>query len=280
MSIKKTTKRLAQFLAVAALAGSVLTGCASSQNQVTEVDDASNPVVANVGYVNISSLPIASTSISPIRLQAIRETATTLGARGALAWRSLQIDNSLSSQVERLDHVFDFNQLLLKHNVLPPVLTEADDSINQDGATALRLASKTYNIISNAQFVTAPPTWRTYLWMNFDKPDLPDHTLLPNTQAEGKMWNYYLKQGWKEGLAQANAIFNVNLSRLKRDYMGMILYRKLYAEKMVSAPFVASTDLGVTGDANHIRINDRVLRITALSRLQTNSNEWNPVLIK
>jgi defect-in-organelle-trafficking protein DotC len=283
MKNTKKYKNTFKLLAVAAALSVALTGCASSSDsQYTDHDNAPAKLAlsADVGYVNLSSLPVSTANISPIRLQAIRETATQLGATGGLAWRALQIDNSLSGQAGYLDHVFDFNQLLLPHNVLPPVLTEADDSINQDNGTALRLASKTYQLISNARFVTSPPTWRTYLWMHYDKPDMPDHTLLPSTQAEAKLWNIYLKQGWKEGLNQANSIFGINLNRLKRDYKGMVLYRKLYAENMVSAPFVASTDLGVTGDANHIRINDRVLRITALSKMQTNSNDWNPVLIK
>ncbi|MCD8499755.1 MAG: type IV secretory system conjugative DNA transfer family protein, partial [Gammaproteobacteria bacterium] len=44
-------------------------------------------------------------------------------------------------------------------------------------------------------------------------------------------------------------------------------------------PSSLKTDLGVTGDGNGININDQVLRITALSQLQTNSKEWQPVLV-
>ncbi len=281
MKIVKRSKWLVKVLALAAGMTLAVSGCAEASDD-PYADNAPDQatLTANVGYVTISSLPTSTADISPIRVQAIQDVATTLGARGGLAWRALQIDHSLSTQAEYLDHVFDFNQLLLAHNVLPPVLSEDDDSINQTSNTALRLASKSYTLISNARFVTAPPTWRTYLWMHYAKPDMPDHTLLPTTQAEANLWNYYLKQGWKEGLQQANSIFSINLNRLKRDYKGMILYRKLYAEHMVSAPFVASADLGVTGDADHIRINDRVLRITALSRMQTNSKDWNPILIK
>ncbi len=256
------------------------TGYADDADNSNDKAPSQMTLTADVGYVNVSTLPTAIADVNPIRADAIRETATQLGARGGLAWRALQIDHSLSQQAEFLDHVFDFNQLLLAHNVLPPVLSEADNSINEPDDTSIRLASKTYDLISNARFVTAPPTWRTYLWMYYDKPDMPDHTLLPTTQAEATLWNIYLKQGWKEGLEQANSIFSINLNRLKRDFKGMVLYRKLYAEHMVSAPFVASTDLGVTGDANHLRINDRVLRITALSQMQPNSNDWNPVLVK
>jgi len=233
---------------------------------------------ANLGYVNFKNLPPGGDQINPMRLDAIKETATQLGARGALAWRSLQIDHSLQNQATYLNHVFDFNQLLLNHDVLPPVLVEGDDSLNLASDTSLRLASKIYKIQAPARFVTAAPNWRDYLWMNYKKPDMPDRTLLPNTCPEAKAWNAYLKQGWKEGLIQANEIFSANLNRLKRDYMGMVLYRKLLAQHMVSAPFVASADLGVTGDKNELRINDRVLRITAASELQTNPNKWQPVL--
>ena len=237
-------------------------------------------LTADMGYVQMSTLPEGSNQINPIRLKAIQDTATQLGATGALAWQSLEIDQSLKSQQQYLNHVFDFNQLLLQHNVLPPVLVEADNTLNLADNDSIRLSSKTYKIQSPAQFVTAPPTWQAYLWMEYDKPDMPDHTLLPTTQAEANVWNAALKQGWQEGLTQANQIFSVNLSRLKRDYTGMVLYRKLLAQNMVSAPYVAQSDLGVTGDANQIRINDQVLRITAHSQLQTDSQKWSPVLTK
>lgn len=270
-----------QSIAVASSLALVLCGCGPKQTVFADSgSSAGKPIVAMAGYVNIGTLPYSADKISEIKYNALRETASELGARGALAWRSLQINRSLTMQQEYLDHAFDFNQLLLPHNVLPPVLAEADNSIVQPDQVTIRLESKTYTLLSNARFVTTPPTWRTYLWMNYPKPDLPDHTLLPTTQAEAVVWNFYIKQGWKAGLIQANAIFSINLNRLKRDYQGIILYRKLYAENMVSAPFVASTDLGVTGDASQININDRVLRITALSQMQTNSKTWNPVIVK
>ena len=84
----------------------------------------------------------------------------------------------------------------------------------------------------------------------------------------------------KEGLQQANEIFAADLSRLKRDYLGIVLYRRLLAQGMITSPKVAKADLGVTGDADQIRINDEVMRITAHSALQPNSNQWNPVLTK
>ena len=73
-------------------------------------------------------------------------------------------------------------------------------------------------------------------------------------------------------------ILEESVARIKEDFKGMVLYRKLLAMNMVSPPYVSNTDLGVTGDGNEIRIDDRVLRITALPALNVNSNEWRAAL--
>ena len=60
----------------------------------------------------------------------------------------------------------------------------------------------------------------------------------------------------------------------------MVLYRRLLAQGMITSPQVAKAELGVTGNANQIRINDEVMRITAHSALQPNSNKWKPILTR
>lgn len=240
--------------------------------------DNNDSPLAEIGFVSMDNLSKLTSGINNIRLAALRETAMTVGAQGALAWRAIHIDQALQQESNYLDNIFDFNQLLLNHDVLPPVLSEADDSLNLDNDDTIRLADHTYQIVSPARFVTAAPTWRTYLWLDYKKPSMPDTSLLPKNKAEAQVWNYYLRQGWQQGLVQANEIFSDNLNRLKRDFTGMVLYRKLLAQNMVSSPYVAQTNLGVTGNANHLSIGDRILRITAQSKLQTNASKWSPVL--
>lgn len=232
---------------------------------------------ADLGYINPSNLPKSHDNINKIRLAALKEAATSLGAKGALAWRSNLINDTLNKDQAHLDSIFSFNQLILEHNVLPPVLVESDNNMNVNDDTSIRLDSKTYRIIEQARFVTTPPTWRNYLLMNFSAPDIPDKSLLPKTQEEAEAWDDFLKQGWEQGISQANDIFRSNLDRLKRDFLGMVLYKKLLAQHMVSAPYVAQSNLGVTGDKDEIHINDQVLRITSESELQTDSSDWNPV---
>jgi defect-in-organelle-trafficking protein DotC len=216
----------------------------------------------------------SSSKINRVRYVALRETATSLGAQAGLAWRSQQINQMLERNAVNLDQSFNFRQLLLNDNVLPPVLAEGQTLLNLDSPDAIRLADHVYKIESPPRFVTAPPNWREYILMGYTKPDKPDNSLLPKNDDERVVWNEYVQVGWQEGLDQANSIFAANLGRLKRDFKGMVLYRKLLAANMVTPPYVAKAELGITGDENEMRVNDQVLRITATSKLQTDSKQW------
>lgn len=209
-----------------------------------------------------------------IREMALRETSLSLGAQSGLAWRAKMIDNQLVKEARRLDAIFDFNSLLLEHNILPPVLLEGRNTLNLADAQTIRISDRTYKVAKQAHFVTTPPNWRQYLWMDYKRPEPPHVSLLPRTIPEKQLWCYYVEKGWSNGVEQANTILEENVARIKEDFAGMILYRKLLAMNMVSPPFVSHTDLGITGDASEIHIDDRVLRITALPALNTNSKEW------
>lgn len=253
----------------------LLAGCLEQPAQVdtTNLNDIERLTVADAPST-------AASTIGNIRLQAIKETALSFGAQAGLALRAQQINKVLKSNTYQLDRTFNFRELLLNHNVLPPVLVQGDQLLNLATPDSIRVADKTYKIVAQAHFVTAPPNWRQYLFMNYKKPSVPDKTLLPRTPEEQQVWIKYIRQGWKNGLAQAKTIYLANLSRLERDYKGMVLYRELLAKNMVSKPYVATTALGVTS-ADHnsqLYINDKVLRITALPHLNPNSNQWRALI--
>lgn len=222
--------------------------------------------------------PAACDEVSSIRSQGLRDEALCLGAQSGLAARAKVINCQLEKNAKYLNQVFNFQLLLLPCSILPPVLVEGRQTLNLADNTTIRIADRMYLIIQQARFVTAPPHWREYLFLDFKEPEIPDATLLPKTGAEHRIWNKFLVQGWNDGINQANTISADNLARLKRDYSGMIRYRKLLAQRMVTAPFVAKTNLGITCDDSGMRVNDQVLRITALPRLCTDSKDWKPAL--
>jgi defect-in-organelle-trafficking protein DotC len=255
----------------------LLTACGSSRGNVGDTGSlAGIQSMANAQYTRNQK----KEQMGKIREMALKETALSLGAQSGLAWRSKIIDEALTRQTRNLDTIYDFNSLVLEHNILPPVLLEGRNTLNLADAQSIRVSDRTYKVAKQAHFITTPPTWRQYLWMDYLKPEAPNSTLLPKTKAEKRLWSVYTEKGWKNGIEQANTILEESISRVKEDFGGMILYRKLLAMNMVSPPYVSHTDLGVTGDASEIRIDDRVLRITALPALNVNSSEWKAAVAK
>lgn len=257
---------------------SCLMACTSSNMPVG--DTSSLAGLQAMADSKTGALGTKAASTGKIREMAIKETALSLGAQSGLAWRAKYIDDQLIKQSRNLDTIYNFNSLTLEHNILPPVLLEGRNTLNLADTQSIRISDRTYKVSKQARFITTPPNWRQYLWMDYKKPEYPNMTLLPKTKEERALWAYYVDKGWNQGIEQANTILEESIARIKEDFAGMILYRKLLAMNMVSAPFVSHTDLGVTGDGDEIHIDDRVLRITALPALNTNSSEWRAAVDK
>lgn len=263
---------------IVVIALALLCGCAGQNSRsVNQLDTL--PGLLAMGNTRGSSVQ-KNPSMGKIREMALREIALSLGAQSALSARAQVINKELTNKARTLDTVFDFNTLILEHNILPPVFLEGRNTLNLADTQTIRVSNRTYKIAKQARFITTPPNWRQYLWMDYKQPEYPNVTLLPKNKEERQVWQQYIEQGWKNGLEQADTILEEGVARIKEDFRGMILYRKLLAMNMVTPPFVSNLDLGVTGDANEIHIDDRVLRISALPGLNLNSKEWRAALSK
>ena len=99
----------------------------------------------------------ASVQVNGVRIQGLRDTALSLGARGGLAEQA-EISNRMLLRNEAvLQRVFNFNAIMLDKNVLPPVLIEGRNTLDIAGPDAIRIADRNYQILEQARFVTAPP---------------------------------------------------------------------------------------------------------------------------
>ena len=160
----------------------------------------------------------------------------------------------------------------------PPIISEGDNAtLIETGGQSAAVADKIFNINRNARIVSTPRTWRAYLEREWGAVAQPPEVLKPRTNAEKKEWVKYLTNGWKEGTAQADEIFQADLNKLVADYTGMIRYRKLLAQGVVSAPYALQVDHGVTGGGDEMRVGDRAVQITGPSVLRTEAYEWQPV---
>lgn len=292
----------------------LLTSCSSFDPSQDADSDVS---LNNLKAVNQESAEEQSQSdgSATIRNVALYEMALSYGMRSGLYNRAKEINQQLVHHNELLEEVFDFRELILPDRIMPPVLIEARKTMDaksrtplptmedtfllndnpvgkslaeakikveraQNNFTSLRITDRVYKIIRQARFAVTVPSWRDYLQLSYTKPLRPETPILPKNADEQVHWAKGIEEGWKLGLAQADQIFVQNLMLLRRDYLGMLRYRKLLAMNMVSAPYVAKRDYGITGDGDEIKINDRVLTIAALPSLKVDSKAWQPQLLQ
>lgn len=217
-----------------------------------------------------------------IREEAIREAGLSYGARGGLAKRTWEIRQSLKQREASLDRIYDFKRLLIPAPsgllIEPPIISEGENAtLIEQGGQIAAVADRIFNINRNARIVSSPRNWRAYLEREWGEVKRPPSVLLPRNDAERQQWAKYVQQGWEEGTKQADEIFQADLNKLIADYTGMIRYRKLLAQNIVSAPYALQIERGVTGGGNEMRVGDRAVQITGPSSLQTEAFEWSPV---
>jgi defect in organelle trafficking protein DotC len=230
-----------------------------------------------------SCAPDTSSNVAPsnkkLRNTAIHDTALTYGAQAGLAWQSKNIRLICHQHAKQLDQIFNFNALLMKNSLLPPVLAESRDSLRL-ASNSIRLSDRIIEIIQPARFVSTPPTWRDYIQLTYQFPKHPNTTLLPTTAYERYIWDTSIQKGWQQGITQANNMLNTILGQINRDFSGIALYHALYAQHMVSAPETARAHLGVTGNQKRMRVNDQLIRITSHSNLEyQRPAQWQPAVI-
>jgi len=216
-----------------------------------------------------------------IRADAMKEAALSYGARGGLAWRTYHIRKELEGREQYLDKVFDFRTLLIAAPsglmIEPPVITEQQNALIIDNAgTQAAVADRVYDIMANAKIISAARTWRNYLERDWGEVTPPPDILRPNDEEEREKWVKWVREGWDRGVDQANEIFQDDVNELSSDYQGMVRYRLLLSQGMVTPPYALQTDRGVTGGGNNMRVGDRAVQITGMPELVTGSQTWQP----
>jgi defect-in-organelle-trafficking protein DotC len=214
-----------------------------------------------------------------IRKDALREAALSYGARGGLAHRTFEIQRRLTEYDISLTKTFNFSRLLIAVPsgliIEPPIVSEAQRAvIVNGGGQEAAVADRVYRINRVARIVTAPRNWRLYLERDWGRVDPPPELLLPKDDDERKQWRAWVLEGWNAGVQQAEETFEADLDRMTNDFVGMVRYRELLAQGMISPPYALHEDHGVTGGGSEMRVGDRGLMITGPSALIPRSNKW------
>ncbi len=216
-----------------------------------------------------------------IREGAIKEAALSYGARGGLAARTFEIRQQLDFNSSYLDKVFDFTRLLIPAPsglLIEPPIVSADENamIIGAGGQEAAVADRIYNINVNAKIVAAARRWENYLERDWGEVTPPPDILLPENKEEREAWIQYVREGWDKGYEQANEIFQDDLMQLSADYQGMVRYRVLLTQGMITPPYALQVDRGVTGGGNRMRVGDRAVQITGRPEFKPGADEWQP----
>lgn len=216
-----------------------------------------------------------------IRAEALEEAALSFGLRGGLAMRTYEIRQEMDQRAGYLDKVFDFQQLLIPAPsgflIEPPIISESVNAmLIESGGQEAATSDRVYNIVKNAKITSTARTWRTYVERQWGDIEEPPDILRPENDEEREIWSRQVSRGWKIGYEQANDIFEEDLNKLIADFQGMVRYRVLLAQGMISPPLALQVDRGVTGDGNIMRIGDRAVQITGVPELATGYEQWQP----
>ena len=211
-----------------------------------------------------------------LRPRVLRRTARTLALQKAVQWRYGRIQELLKEHDSELDHIFDFSPLMLRGGkVLPPVIAEAGAGYRVESDTQASSTDRTFRIVQEARMVSTPPSWRDYLFRDYSSFEKEDVGVIPQNAKEREIWKEAAIKGWQMGLRQARRLYRNNLSELVRDYKGILKFRILAEQNMVSIPVVAEGELGIEVQGKRLSVDRKVFRITQPSSFQE-VEKWIP----
>lgn len=256
-----------------------------SGQEVEELDDSMKEIMDEKGEKELQGVmekdelgEDMKSETKQLRSRTLKETARTLALQKAVKWRYEKIQDFLLERESDLDDIFDFSPLLMKDGkVLPPVISEAGPAYRVESDTQASSSSKAYRIIKPARMVSKTPDWQDYLlksYSSFGKEDV-QVGVLPKNKKERAEWRKAAMEGWKMGVRQAERLYRTNLNKLKRDYRGIIKFKTLAEQGMVSLPVVAEGEHGIEVQGEELSMDRKVFRITQPGAFQEEEH-WKP----
>lgn len=196
-----------------------------------------------------------------IRDESLRQAAGTIAFQQAVRHNYARLGSLCEARAHDFDRIFNFRQLLLEGRVLPPVISWLGPAMRLESADAATSVEAAWRIEQPARIVSRAPDWRDYLLADFAAFEAAADTV-PETSHEQAVWQEGVALGWDEGREQARELFELNMARLVTDYRGMLHFRMLARQGMVSMPHLAEGRLDLRVGARTLHVNETVFRIT------------------
>lgn len=218
--------------------------------------------------------------ITKIRSNGLMEAAQSYGSQMGYARRSWEISKRLEVYSGELSTAYDFTRVVSKAPqrtgvVVPPVVTRSHDAFIVDASgTEASAADEYLTILRPGKIAPVAPTWRDYLVFTAPVPEEPARSLRPTDLGEREIFETWFSEGWEAGVALADAEFADRMTRLRRDYEGMLQYRRLVAQGMMNRMVLADADFGVTVEGDEMRIGSRTVQVTSAAEFESDPARW------
>ena len=219
--------------------------------------------------------------IPEFRRRALLEAARERGSRMGYARRGWEIGGLLERRSSQLDRAFDFSHVAAKAPggtgyVIPPVVSRGTDAFEGDvRRRKVSVVDEYLTIASPGEIRPVRPTWRDYLLFEPARPDDPGSAPLPRSQAERTRFTEWFGEGWRAGADLADSEITSRLERLRRDYEGMLRYRRLVSRGMMDRMVLRDADFGVTGGGGEMRVGNRTVRIVSDAAFRADPRRWS-----
>ena len=212
------------------------------------------------------------------RQAAMRDAAISFGMQSGLVRRGYELGGMLKRYRRELDRVFRFDRLVIARDgflVAPPVVVETTDAFRRSGeGDRAATARRVLRIERPAEVLGSAPGWQGYFDRTWEPAKPPSEVLFPRTEEERRLWREWVRRGWEEGVRLAEETFAADLDRLDRDFRGIVTWRILEAQEIVTAPELEVVERPVVGGGRHMRVDERELVIRAPARLNPVTEDW------
>lgn len=206
-----------------------------------------------------------------MRNQALSNTARALGFQEGFRFQYEELLSYVHAHKADLNKIFDFRRLLIDDCVLPPVILATGPVTSIESPTLATSIEAQYRIIEPARIVSQPPTWESYLWAETEVLR-PNKAVRPRNSGEEKRWKTALEAGFREGMSHAFEVFDLSFAQLVADYRGILRFKLLASQGLVSIPVLARGELGIQVGDTVLTLDQKIFRITSPSSFRKKGN--------
>lgn len=217
------------------------------------------------------------------RYEALRTAATAYAAQAGYYRRCYEIMQVLERHSAQLSDVFNFNRVAYgtkneAGHLLPPIVSRATSTVQVNATmTEIVAADEYYRIEVPGRLVPVLPTWRDYLVLALEEPNDPEPAFLPRGKEEEQVYAEYLAEGWMAGVHQAEEALQASMHLLRRDYLGMIEYRRAAQAGLIDELVVDLSSARSAGELNELYVGERRVRIVDSATFQRDPARWTPL---